>query len=200
MEEIFKKDEKETIKITISDRILSWTLLRLIPKSVVPNYITIVRLIAIPFVLYYLSAGHYLFGLGVFLFAAITDALDGALARTRNQITGWGKTLDPLADKLLIGSVIVVIAGKYISLGLVVAIIVIELLLIAKVVYIKEIKGQPVQAVWSGKIKMILQTVAVSATLIFAVFGGIAWFLLAQGAFYLAILFGLISLFVYRSV
>lgn len=70
-----------------------------------PNWITTVRLIGIPVILYGLhspTAATRWLSLGVFLLAAGTDWLDGYLARRLNQVTELGKFLDPLVDKLLV--------------------------------------------------------------------------------------------------
>jgi CDP-diacylglycerol--glycerol-3-phosphate 3-phosphatidyltransferase len=70
-----------------------------------PNSITFSRLLALPFLLYWLHRGNesdLQLSLVVFLVAAGTDWLDGYLARTLNQVTELGKFLDPLVDKLLV--------------------------------------------------------------------------------------------------
>jgi CDP-diacylglycerol--glycerol-3-phosphate 3-phosphatidyltransferase len=70
-----------------------------------PNAITLSRLLGLPVVVYclYSSSNTWRWlGLGVFIIAALTDWLDGYLARKLNQITDLGKFLDPLVDKLLI--------------------------------------------------------------------------------------------------
>jgi CDP-diacylglycerol--glycerol-3-phosphate 3-phosphatidyltransferase len=70
-----------------------------------PNWITFSRLLALPLLLFYLqnpSWENRFVSLGIFLVAAMTDWLDGYLARKLNSITELGKFLDPLVDKLLI--------------------------------------------------------------------------------------------------
>jgi CDP-diacylglycerol--glycerol-3-phosphate 3-phosphatidyltransferase len=71
----------------------------------IPNWITLSRLLAIPLLLYYLqhpSGENRWLSLGIFLVAAMTDWVDGYLARKLNSITELGKFLDPLVDKLLV--------------------------------------------------------------------------------------------------
>ena len=71
-----------------------------------PNKLTVLRVALIPFfllfVLVYEIPHHMIWALVVFTLASITDALDGHLARANNQVTTFGKFLDPLADKLLV--------------------------------------------------------------------------------------------------
>jgi CDP-diacylglycerol---glycerol-3-phosphate 3-phosphatidyltransferase len=70
-----------------------------------PNWITVSRLLALPIILYGLhhpTAQSRWICLGIFLVAALTDWLDGYLARKLNQITDLGKFLDPLVDKFLV--------------------------------------------------------------------------------------------------
>ena len=74
-----------------------------------PNYLTLIRIAAIPLFLVLLSSRLYNYALLVFLIGGITDALDGPVARFTNQRTRLGAYLDPLADKLLIISSLVVL-------------------------------------------------------------------------------------------
>lgn len=75
-----------------------------------PNSLTIFRICLIPLIVILLLTsyeGHEILLLALFVFTALTDTLDGYLARRRNQITVFGQLLDPLADKLLIASVFI---------------------------------------------------------------------------------------------
>ena len=73
----------------------------------VPNVLTMFRLVLVPvFIVLYLS-GHPYGALVVFCIASLTDMLDGYIARTTNQITAFGKLMDPLADKLLVLSALI---------------------------------------------------------------------------------------------
>ena len=117
-------------KITIFDRILEKTFLKLFPVFVRPNFLTVFRFVSIPFVIFFLMHEDYEIGLWLFAISAFTDALDGAIARTRNMITDWGIVFDPFADKLLIGSVSVIVISKFISPVLAGMIVFIEICLV----------------------------------------------------------------------
>jgi cardiolipin synthase len=74
-----------------------------------PNFLTLIRIVAIPFFLVLLASRLYLDALAVFIVGGLTDVLDGAVARLTNQKTSLGAYLDPLADKLLVISSFVVL-------------------------------------------------------------------------------------------
>src|SRR5262249_36558594 len=115
---------------TIIDKYLMRPFVALMPRFILPNYVTILRFILIPFVVWMLLVENYKTGLILFIIAAFTDALDGAMARLRGQITDWGKLFDPLADKLLVGSVAVLMIVKFLNIYLAIIIILIEAWLI----------------------------------------------------------------------
>ena len=75
-----------------------------------PNAITIARLLLVPVLILFLKQEQYGYALAVFLFAGISDALDGFIARRFGLITHLGAVLDPLADKLLLISAYVMLA------------------------------------------------------------------------------------------
>ena len=68
----------------------------------VPNVLTMLRLALIPVFVALFATGHDKLALLVFLIASFTDFLDGYLARRNNQITAFGKLMDPLADKVMV--------------------------------------------------------------------------------------------------
>ncbi|MCX5895116.1 MAG: CDP-diacylglycerol--glycerol-3-phosphate 3-phosphatidyltransferase [Proteobacteria bacterium] len=74
----------------------------------IPNFLTILRILAIPLFIILIAYEHYPLALILFIGAAITDAMDGFLARTFKQKTTLGSYLDPIADKLLLTSSFVV--------------------------------------------------------------------------------------------
>jgi len=74
-----------------------------------PNLLTLMRLFIIPFLLIEILDGHYGVSFALFILAGISDALDGLLARWLSQKTTLGQYLDPIADKLLLSSLFVVL-------------------------------------------------------------------------------------------
>ena len=72
----------------------------------IPNVLTIIRLALIPVFIIVYYRGHPRWALAVFCLASFTDMLDGILARKLNQITDFGKLFDPLADKLMVLTVL----------------------------------------------------------------------------------------------
>ena len=188
-------------KITISDKILAATFLKIIPSWVTPNHLTIFRFLTIPFVLYFLLFENYAWGIPLFIISAFSDALDGAKARTNDQITEWGKMFDPVADKMLIGTVAVIVVSTAINHFLALTIIGLELLIILAAFYRKRYNSENIEARLSGKIKMILQSFGIGFLLLHLAFPftpflfGISIILII-----LSIFFALISLFVYNSI
>ena len=75
----------------------------------IPNYITFLRILLIPVYLYYFVQGNILAAASFFVLSAITDFLDGYIARKYSLESKTGKLLDPLADKLTIVSILLVL-------------------------------------------------------------------------------------------
>jgi cardiolipin synthase (CMP-forming) len=76
----------------------------------VPNQLSFLRLGFLPFFIILIHSGKYRWALGVLILAALTDGLDGLLARRLDQRTTLGALLDPIADKLLLSSSFFVLA------------------------------------------------------------------------------------------
>ncbi len=185
-------------KATHIDRFLKKTFLRLLPSSVTPNQITKFRLVSIPFIAILLLLDYYVAATVIFLFSAFSDALDGALARTSRKITTWGTLYDPIADKLLIGMVSTIVISRYIGAYTALAIVLIEIMLVASSYY--RYKGRVVPAKTMGKTKMILQCVGIILLLLYVLIGASGLLLVATYTLYAAIVFGLLSLLVFRSI
>lgn len=185
-------------KVTIFDKFFALTLLRLFPFSVRPNFLTVFRFVSVPFVIFLLLIGDYNNALWLFAISALSDALDGALARTRHQITDWGIIFDPVADKILIGSVSFLLISKFISPILSGLIIGIEVLMIISAYW--RFKGKFVPAKVVAKIKMILQCFGVFFLLLALVVSNPILITIATYTLYLSVVFALLSLFVYRSI
>lgn len=80
----------------------------------IPNYLTVLRILSLPLILIPLQYGRprtSLWAAGIFSVAFFTDWLDGFIARKKNLVTQFGKILDPLADKLLIGGSLIMLIG-----------------------------------------------------------------------------------------
>lgn len=83
------------------------------PYFITPNALTMMRLILLPFIIFLILDNNYTWALILFLFAFLLDLFDGPLARVRKQATVFGAMLDPLADKILFISILVLVAfGK----------------------------------------------------------------------------------------
>ena len=80
-----------------------------------PNLLTLLRIVIIPILvpLFYLDGAYPRWlACGLFGLAAITDYFDGYLARHRNEVSPLGRFLDPIADKLLVAAVILMLVGR----------------------------------------------------------------------------------------
>lgn len=142
------------IKLTRADRIFAVIFEPLIPARIRPNHLTVLRMLMTPFVVYILHLGNFTIGVPLFLLAAFTDVADGAVARIRKQITEWGILFDPVADKLLVGSVLFVIVLEHVNFALGMALLFVEGVLIVGSTWSKFKNGKVEPAnVW-GKIKM----------------------------------------------
>jgi len=133
----------------------------------VPNRITILRILLIPvfIVLLYVKARYveYVAAI-VFIILALTDALDGYIARKRKEVTKLGKLIDPLADKLLISAALIFLIGRgvpewmaFIIIAREFAVTGLRLVLSSKIT---------IHASFLGKIKTISQIVAIIAVII----------------------------------
>lgn len=186
----------ENIRLFPHDRIFAKTILRLIPSAIHPNHVTIVRFLLTPFTLYFLWIEDWPVALVFFLVAALTDAIDGSLARVRKQITLWGTIADPIADKFLIGTVVVLFVAREVNLIFAGVIVLIELLIVGSAI-IRQRRGQYSSANNYGKLKMLFQVIGVALLLLAKLLGFQLVVPFAVGTFAVAIIFAIVSLLTY---
>lgn len=146
------------------------------------NRLTIFRILTIPVFLYFLLAdtnssirqSQFIWAATiVFLVSAITDAVDGYIARIRNEVTAWGKLMDPIADKILICSAIIALVelGKIPSW--IAIIIIFREFLISGLRAVAATRGVIISASILGKAKAVIQIVAVIIAMINTSISGI---------------------------
>lgn len=133
------------------------------------NKITMIRIMMIPlFVFFLLVPFPYSRFAAAFLFilAASTDSLDGYIARKRNEVTNFGKFMDPLADKLLVTSALICLVemGKVPSVAAIV--IISREFIITGFRLLAVTDGLVIAASWWGKVKTITQIIAVAALIL----------------------------------
>ncbi len=186
----------DNIRLFPHDPLFQRTILRFIPHWILPNHVTIVRFLLIPFVLYFLWIENWPVALGLFLFAGLTDAIDGSMARTRKQITIWGTVADPIADKLLVGSVVLLFVAREVNIFFAGVIVLMELLIVLSA-YLRKRRGQISSANGSGKLKMICQVLGVALLLIAKLLGYQLIVPFAIGTLTLAIVFAIVSFLTY---
>jgi len=141
-----------------------------------PNKLTIARIIAVPFFIaaYYLE--WHLVAFLIFIAASFTDMLDGKIARKYNLVTNFGKIMDPLADKVLVYSAFCLMVPDPVP-GWMLIIILAREFLVAGVRTVAASEGIVIAAAMSGKIKTVLQMIAVCMLLMAPVINT-SWFLI----------------------
>lgn len=131
-----------------------------------PNKLTLLRIILVPvFIVLYLT-GHYYIATVVFIVASLTDMLDGKIARRDNLVTNFGKIMDPLADKILVYAAFVLLVEDGSMPGWMLIVILAREFLVAGLRTVAASEGIVIAADMSGKIKTVLQMIAVPLLLI----------------------------------
>ena len=167
-------------------------------KENIPNILTIIRFILIPFIFTAVISKHYLTALIIFTISALTDILDGFIARKFNYITDLGKLIDPLADKLTQVSLLLSLSILGILPWWIFAIVFIkELVLIisASVLYSKD--DVVVYSKWYGKLATTLFYLAIVCSLLINEFNFAIPFRIDLYLYYLAILATIFALIMY---
>ena len=130
-----------------------------------PNKLTIVRIIMIPFFVFFLLtdfvAGSKWISTVLFCAASLTDFLDGHIARKYNLVTNFGKFMDPLADKLLVCSAMIALVGMHRLSSIVAIIIIAREFIISGFRLIAADNGVVIAASYWGKFKTVFQMLMV---------------------------------------
>jgi len=133
-----------------------------------PNKLTLLRVVIAPIFMYFFLLDSYymkLIALGLFVVAALTDMADGYYARKYGIITGFGKFMDPLADKILVSSALIsFIALNYVS-PLPVMLIVGREFSITGLRLLAAYRGVVIPPTWWAKVKTFLQLTVVGLVL-----------------------------------
>jgi CDP-diacylglycerol--glycerol-3-phosphate 3-phosphatidyltransferase len=136
----------------------------LIANINLPNFLTVVRILLIPVFVVLFSdptPDRSLAAAVVFVVAAVTDLLDGYLARRHSQITRLGRLLDPIADKLLVLSGLILLVQFERVAAIVAILIIAREVAVTGVRAIAAAQGIIIEAETTGKYKMVVQVVAI---------------------------------------
>jgi CDP-diacylglycerol---glycerol-3-phosphate 3-phosphatidyltransferase len=136
----------------------------------VPNALTMIRILAVPVVIVALldetPDGDVIAG-AVFTLAAITDGLDGYIARRNQQETTFGKLMDPLADKLLVIAALISLVSLDRLAAWVAMVIIARELAVTGLRAVAAEQGVVISASWLGKAKTLLQIAAIICLIAF---------------------------------
>jgi CDP-diacylglycerol--glycerol-3-phosphate 3-phosphatidyltransferase len=161
----------------------------------VPNALTISRIFLTPLLLTVLLTQNFphkeIIAVTIVLIAAATDWFDGYLARRLQQVSNVGMLLDPIADKLLVSSVLISMVETHQVAAWMVVIIVGREFAVTGLRSIAQAAGTTIAASDLGKTKMVMQIVAIVSLLLVPLVR-IAW-LVAQISLYLVVIFALTS-------
>jgi CDP-diacylglycerol--glycerol-3-phosphate 3-phosphatidyltransferase len=140
-----------------------------------PNALTLSRIFVVPFLVVvlltpfsenWLGVPRHILGVTLFLAAALTDYLDGRIARSRHQVSRLGKLLDPIADKLLISAALISLVENRLAPAWAVVIIIGREFAVSGLRSIAAEGGVVIAASRMGKFKMMSQVVAVALLIV----------------------------------
>ncbi|MEN2983462.1 MAG: CDP-alcohol phosphatidyltransferase family protein [Dictyoglomaceae bacterium] len=133
----------------------------------IPNLITILRFIVIPFYIFSLLDKNFFLALILFLLSALSDILDGYLARKLNQVSNLGKILDPVSDKIIIiTSLLYFGLNGYLSFFLVIVFLIKESLMLLVGLYFLSRKIEIISSRIFGKLATVFTSISVIMILI----------------------------------
>ncbi|MGE5235501.1 MAG: CDP-diacylglycerol--glycerol-3-phosphate 3-phosphatidyltransferase [Acidobacteriota bacterium] len=160
-----------------------------------PNSLTLARILMVPLLVVVLLTrfdGSEFWGLGIFLVAALTDAVDGAIARRTHAVTVVGALLDPIADKLLISAAFISLVELGLAPAWMVVLIVGREFAVSGLRHVAQERGVVITANRWGKFKTLSQIVAISLLIISYQLG--RWVVLGRIALWAAVVMAVVSL------
>jgi CDP-diacylglycerol---glycerol-3-phosphate 3-phosphatidyltransferase len=134
-----------------------------------PNSLTLLRILMVPLLVVVLLtrfSGSEFWGLGIFLLAALTDAIDGAIARRTQAVTVAGTLLDPIADKLLMSAAFISLVELGLAPAWMVVVIIGREFAVTGLRQVAHELGVVIAANRWGKLKTLTQIVAISLLII----------------------------------
>lgn len=134
-------------------------------KRQIPNALTVIRIILIPVFIYLSLKEQYIASLVVFVVAALTDTLDGVIARKYGFVSNFGKIVDPLADKLVVASALIMFSLWGVLYWWITAIILIREIFMTVYREVLKTKGVFLAANSYGKAKTTTQMTTIIITL-----------------------------------
>ncbi len=132
------------------------------------NKITMFRIALIPVFLVLAYTGHLYIALAVYIIACLSDVADGYIARHCNQVSDFGKFVDPLADKMLVLAAMCFFIENGQMPGWCVAIVLFREFAVSGLRLIAVEQGRVIAAAWSGKLKTGCTMVGLSAMMLFS--------------------------------
>lgn len=132
------------------------------------NKITMFRIVCIPVFLVLAYTGNLYPALGVYIIACLSDVADGYIARHYNQVSSFGKFMDPLADKMLVLSAMCFFIENGQMPGWCVAAVLFREFAVSGLRLVAVEQGRVIAAAWSGKLKTGCTMVGLSAMMLFS--------------------------------
>ena len=142
----------------------------------VPNLLTLLRIIAVPFIVWQIVTGHPITGLIILACASATDVFDGYIARRFDQVSELGKILDPFADKLMHVSTLISLAIiGYVHYAFPIIFAVKELSMVICGLFLAGAKNATIMANWKGKVASAVITVGLFVAFFVGAYAPLYW-------------------------
>lgn len=134
----------------------------------IPNFMSFFRIVLLPFIVWLYWKGSYDVAVGLLILSAVTDVLDGVIARRFNMVTDLGKMLDPLCDKLTHAALLICLASRYRYIWLVFALLAVkELTMFFLGAAAIRHRGAVHSAQWYGKACTVILETVMAALILF---------------------------------